>query len=178
MTSLVGETILFFCQNGKDCYWNGDRLSMNDKNVYICIKISKDVFSYWWKYETLSIYECFSILLHSTVLEIYIHQHLLFLDSRCCKLSSSWFGRWLMPWGWQKSELEQWISRWFASKSQSELLSFHECPKIDIKHFNHKTTKQLNKEQLSTHYYKIIFYKSKVALGVQLIVTETKSFAS
>ena len=31
---------------------------MNDKNVYICNKNElKDVFSDWWKYETLSIYD-------------------------------------------------------------------------------------------------------------------------
>ena len=29
-----------FCQDGKDCYWNGDRLSGIDENVYILHKIS------------------------------------------------------------------------------------------------------------------------------------------
>ena len=32
----IRRWLVIFCQNGKYCYWNGDRVSVNDKNTVGC----------------------------------------------------------------------------------------------------------------------------------------------
>ena len=44
-----------FCRIGKDCYWNGSRLSKDDEKLSYSHLLTKIIFSYWKKYGTLSI---------------------------------------------------------------------------------------------------------------------------